>query len=163
MKPSEIARRFISPVNRRAAAKITAADGGALVETALAMPFLLMLLIGAAEFGMATYAAIEVSNAAMAGVQYGAQSASTSGDVTGIQTAAANDAPNITLGTTNVSHSCICSDGSGSTCLSTDCAGSNIETILTVQTQTTFNPGFHLPGLPPSFTLRGLAVQKVLQ
>lgn len=143
--------------------RIKKTEGGAFVETAFTMPILFALLVGAVEFGTATYAAVEVSNAAMAGVQYGAQSASTSGDTAGIQAAAANDAPDITLGTTSVSHSCICSDGSASTCLSTDCSTSHIETILTVQTQTTFNPGFHLPGLPTSFTIHGQAVQKVLQ
>jgi Flp pilus assembly protein TadG len=163
MKLANFARRFRLTALMHVPAKITGETGGPIVETALAMPVLVILLVGAAEFGMATYSAIEVSNAAMAGVQYGAQSASTSGDVTGIQTAAANDAPNITLGTTSVSHTCICSDGSASTCLSTDCSTSHIETILTVQTQTTFNPGFQLPGLPNTFTIHGQAVQKVLQ
>ncbi|MBS1802618.1 MAG: pilus assembly protein [Acidobacteria bacterium] len=138
-------------------------EGGALVETALMMPFFLLLFLGAAEFGTAAYTAIGVSNAAMAGVQYGAQSALTSGDTTGIQNAAAADAPNISLGTTTVSHTCICSDGSSSSCLSTDCPTSHIETILTVQTQAVFNPGFHLPGTPMSYTIQGRAVQKVLQ
>jgi hypothetical protein len=99
----------------------------------------------------------------MAGVQYGGQDAATAADITGIQTAASNDAPNITLGTTAVSHSCICSDGSASTCLATDCSGSNIETILTVQTQATFDPLIHLPGLPTTYTLQGQAIQKVLE
>lgn len=138
-------------------------SGGAIVETALMMPVLVTMLLGAAEFGTAAYTAIEVSNAAMAGVQYGAQSASTSGDTTGIQNAAAKDAPDITLGTTNVSHTCICSDGSASTCLSTDCSTSHIETVLTVRTQATFNPGFTVPGFPATFTIRGHAVQKVMQ
>jgi Flp pilus assembly protein TadG len=163
MKLVNFARWFRLVSIVQVAAKIKGETGGPMVETALAMPVLVIMLVGATEFGMAMYSAIEVSNAAMAGVQYGAQSASTSGDVTGIQTAAALDASNITLGTTNVSHTCICSDGTASTCLSTDCSTSHIETILTVQTQTTFNPGFRLPGLPTSFTIHGQAVQKVMQ
>ena len=137
--------------------------GGSLIELALAVPILVLILLGTAEFARVEYAGIEVSNAAMAGVQYGAQDAKMAADITGIQTAASNDASNITLGTTNVSTSCICSDGSASTCLPTDCSGSNIETILTVQTQTTFDPLIHLPGLPTTFTLTGQAVQKVLE
>jgi hypothetical protein len=62
-----------------------------------------------------------------------------------------------------VSVSCICSNGSASTCLATDCSTSSIETILTVQTQATVSPPIHLPGLPTAFTLHGRAVQKVLQ
>jgi Flp pilus assembly protein TadG len=140
-----------------------AEHGGALVEMALALPLFLALLLGAAEFGMASYTAVEVENAAMAGVQYGASQAGASGDITGIQNAATNDAANITLGTTTVSKTCICSNGAASTCLPTDCSGAHIETILTVQTQTTFKPGITVPGFPTSFTLYGQAVQKVLQ
>ncbi len=137
--------------------------GQALVELAVTMPLLLVIFVGAFEMGRVAYTSIEVSNAALAGVQYGSQTAATAGDTTGIQTAAQNDAPNVALGTTTASSSCICSDGSASTCLSTDCSTSHIETILTVKTQATFNPGFHLPGLATSYTLHGQAIQKVLQ
>ncbi len=137
--------------------------GQALVELALSFPILIMIFVGAAEFARVVYASIEVSNAAMAGVSYGAQSPTTAGDTTGIQNAVANDAQDIALGTTAVSKSCICSNGGASTCLSTDCSGSNIETILTVQTQATIDPGVHLPGFATTYTLHGQAVQKVLQ
>jgi Flp pilus assembly protein TadG len=137
--------------------------GGALVELALLLPVFALLLVGAAEIARVEYTAIEVSNAAMAGVQYGAQDATTAADTTGIQNAAQNDAANITITTTVEPFACICSDGSASTCQPTDCSGSNIETILTVETQTSFDPVIHLPGLPTTFTLRGHATQKVLE
>jgi Flp pilus assembly protein TadG len=137
--------------------------GGALVEFAITMPVLVVLVLGAGEFGWMTYTAIEVANAARAGASYGCQTSTTAADTTGIQNTAAADAPDITLGTTTVSKSCICSDGSASTCLATDCSTSNIETILTVSTQATVSPLFRVPGLPTSFTLHGRAVQKVLQ
>jgi Flp pilus assembly protein TadG len=136
--------------------------GQALIELGLLVPVLMLLLVGAVEFGAAAYAAIEVSDAAGAAISYGAQNSITAADTTGIQTAAQNDAPDITLGTTTVSTSCICSNGTASTCLKTDCSTSNIETILTVQTQTTFTPWVHVPGLPSSYTFYGHAVRKVL-
>jgi Flp pilus assembly protein TadG len=144
-------------------ARVRNEQASALVELAILLSLFSLMLVGAFEIAMAAYTSIEVSNAALAGVQYGAQSAATAGDTTGIQTAATNDAPNITLGTTTVTESCICSDGSASTCKPTDCSGSNIETILKVQTQATFTPAIKVPGLPASFTLNGEAVQKVLQ
>jgi Flp pilus assembly protein TadG len=150
---------FISRLFR----KTRAEKGQALVELALSFPILVILFVGAAEFARVVYASIEVSNAAMAGVSYGAQNPSTAGDTTGIQNAVSNDALDLTLGTTSVSKSCICSDGSASTCLPTDCSTSNIETILTVQTQATIDPGVHLPGFSTTYTLHGRAVQKVLQ
>lgn len=138
-------------------------NGQALVELALSLPLLMLLLLGAAEFARGAYAAIEVSDAAKAGVQYGAQNATAASDTTGVQDAAAAGAPDITLGSTTVSISCICSDGSASTCLRTDCSASHIEETLSVQTQTTFDPLIYAPGLPNSFTLYGQATQKVLQ
>jgi Flp pilus assembly protein TadG len=137
--------------------------GNVLVETSMLLPVLVTLLIAAYEIAAAAYTSVEVSNAALAGVQYGAQSAATAGDTKGIQTAASNDAPNITLGTTTVSHSCICANGAASTCQPTDCSGSATITILTVKTQATFAPVLHMPGIPSSFTMYGQAVQKVMQ
>jgi Flp pilus assembly protein TadG len=139
-------------------------DGGALFETALALPLLSLALLGAAEFGLADYASIEVSNAAKAGAQYGAQSRSNAADTVGIQLAATQDAPNIALGSVNVARSTICSDstataGSPPVCMS----GAAVELILTVKTQAAFNPVVHIPGITPSFTLNGWATQKVRQ
>lgn len=163
MRVTTVARWFGSLAKWTIAGKINENTGSAIVETAVMIPIFSAMLVGAVEFGTLTFAAIEVSNAAKAGVQYGVQSASNAGDITGIQNAAANDAPDVTLGSTTVSHSCICSDGSASTCLSTDCSTSHIETILTVKTQATVSPRFHLPGLPTSYTLNGQAIQKVMQ
>jgi Flp pilus assembly protein TadG len=137
--------------------------GSSLVEMAVALPIFVVLLLGAAELAMIEYAGIEVSNAAMAGVQYGTQDPTAAGDTTGIGTAAQDDAPNIALSPTTVSQSCICSNGSASTCQPTDCSGSNIETFLTVQTTATYTPMIQLPGLPSSYTLHGQAIQQVLQ
>ncbi len=148
---------------RRLFRAIGKANGDALVEMAIVLPLLTLILLGAFDMGMAAYTSIEVSNAALAGVQYGAQNATAAGDVTGIQNAAAADASNITLGPTSASHTCICADGSASTCQPTDCSGSAIVTILTVQTQATFTPFFHLPSIPTSFTIQGQAIQKVMQ
>lgn len=163
MRLAKVARSCMFNAVRSVQGCVQREDGGALVEMALMMPVLIAMLIGTAEFGTAMYTAIEVSNAATAGVQYGAMEASHSGQTTDIQNFAISDAPNITLATPVVSHSCICSDGSASTCLATDCSGSHPETILTVETQATFSPVFTLPGLPSSFVIHGRAVQKVLQ
>jgi Flp pilus assembly protein TadG len=145
--------------------------GQALVETALVFPLLILLLLGTAELARVAYAAIEVANAAKAGVAYGAQNTATSSDTTGIQTAALIDANDLaaTLSTT-VTVTGVCSNpavlctGAGSTCTNSDCsdAGDHIENILTVSTSASFDPLIHLPGLPNTYPLHGQAVQKVL-
>jgi|SRR5665213_206441 len=143
-------------------------SGQALVELGLVAVFILIpILIGAGEFARAAYAYIEVSNAARAAVQYGAQNGATALDSNGMLTAAKNDyafdANNLTLLTS--SYVCSCSDtGSSVTCTdATACSGAHIEKTLTVQTHATFNPGFYEPFLSQTFLINGVAVQKVLQ
>ena len=137
--------------------------GQALVETALVFPLLITILVGAAELARVAYGAIEVANAARAGAQYGTQSGYTASDTTGIATAASSDAANLTTLTTTSSYSCICSDGTASTCVNTDCASSHIVQTLTVNTQATIDPLFHIPGLPRTYTLKGKAIQRCVQ
>ncbi len=137
-------------------------SGQALIETALTVSLFALLLFGVAEFGRLAFAAIEVSNAASAGARYAAQAGAAS-DTTGIANAAANDAGNLTDLSTSSSYSCICSDGSSSTCSNSDCSTSHIEETVTVNTQVSFDPLIHLPGLPTTYTLKGKAVEKCLQ
>lgn len=137
--------------------------GQALVETALVVPLLITILVGAAEMARVAYAAIEVANAAHAGAQYGAQNGYTASDTTGIATAATNDAYNLSGITTTSSYTCVCSDGTASTCQTSDCSSSHIEETLTVNTSVTIDPLIHLPGLPTTYTLKGQAIQKCTQ
>ena len=90
--------------------------GGAFVELALVVPIFGLLLVGAAEFGRLAYADIEVSNAARAGVAYGAQNHATASDTSGMQTAATQDAPDVTSIAATASTFCTCSDGTVVTC-----------------------------------------------
>jgi Flp pilus assembly protein TadG len=140
-------------------------SGQSLIEVYVILPILMLILVGAVEMGRVAYASIEVMNAAAAGVQYGAQNPISAFDAPGIALVAQNDAADITLSSVTPSRSCICSTTPATGCAATGtaCPGSNPETILTVTTQASFNPGFRLPGFPTSFTLQGKAVQKVLQ
>ena len=163
MKNSESRqRRSARQVLRACLKKLHCERGQSLIELAFSVPVIAMLIFGSVEVARVIYASVEVSDAAMAGVQYGTRNPITAADAVGIQNAAAADASNLSL-STNSSLSCICSDGSTSTCQPTDCATSNIETILTVKTQSTVDPLIHLPGLPDTFTVHGQAIQKVLQ
>jgi Flp pilus assembly protein TadG len=154
--------------------KPTSEEGGALVETALSMTFLIVLLLGAVEFGRLAYAAIQVNSAAKAAAQYGAQSRTTAADIAGMTSAARNEyfggaALQLTSPTATTGTSCVCANtGNAATCsinsvTAPACPGSVMEVTITVQTQTSFNPLFHVPGLAGPFTLTGTAKQKVLQ
>ncbi len=123
--------------------------GQASVELALSLPLLLMMLLLVVETGRAFYIAISVANAARAGVQYGSQSLTTAADNTGMQTAATNDAPNLTGMTATATHFCICSDGTASTCLVTDCAGSHRLLYTQVNTSAPYAPLINFMGILP--------------
>jgi Flp pilus assembly protein TadG len=138
-------------------------DGGALVEAALTLPFLITLLLGSAEFSRVAYASLQVVSAAKAGVSYGAQNGGFTGDTTGITYAAQHDVNLSGLQVTSISSSYVCSDGTAATGLNTDCASSHIEQTLTVKTQIAFSPMINVPGLPTQYTLKGEASQVCLQ
>lgn len=136
--------------------------GQSLIELALMMPIFSILIVGSAEFARLAYASIEVTNAARAGAQYGAQSTSTAADLTGMQSVAKAAGPNVTVMQATASTSCVCSDGTTITCASagTSCAA-RIEEYVHVNTSASIDPMFHLPGLPTTYTLTGVAVQRV--
>jgi len=142
--------------------KILGKRGQALVETALVFPILLTFLIGVTELARVERASIVVSNAAKAGAQYAAQNGSTAQDTTGIFNAASAEGAGYSIDTTS-SYTCVCSDGSDSTCLQTDCSNSHIEQTVTVNTQTSVTPLIRLPGLPSTWTIKGQAIQRCLQ
>jgi len=139
------------------------ARGQAAVELALSVPLLITLLLLVVETGRAFYIAISVSNAARAGVQYGAQNLTTATDNTGMQNAAIADAANVSGMTATASHYCQCSNGTASTCLSTDCAGSHRLMYAKVITSAVFTPITSWPGVLPSITIPGQAILRVAQ
>lgn len=151
-------------------------EGQALVETAVSISLLfVLLLLGSVEFGRLVFAAIEVSNAAKAAAQYGAQNNATALDQTGMLQAAQSEfltpsaisllSPSGTNG-----YSCVCASNTAvsvsctnNSLTSPTCPGSFVEVNIQVQVSTSFDPLFHVPGLPRSYSLVGTAQQKVLQ
>ncbi len=137
--------------------------GQAAVELAFSVPLLIVLLLVVVEAGRMCLVAVSLSSAARAGVQYGAQSLTTVSDTAGMQNAAKDDAPNLTGLTATGSYYCKCSDGSTSTCLSTDCASSHRLTYVKVVTSATYKPIVNWPGVPTTTTLTSQAIMRVNQ
>lgn len=143
--------------------------GQALVELALVLPLFFLLLFGAAEFAFLAYASIEVSNAARAGVAYGAQSHITASDFSGMQTAALSDGSNVAALSATATNFCACSSApSSQVACSTAlivCSPEPTHPVEFVQVNTTatVNPPFHIAGLPQLFTLQGQAIMRVEQ
>jgi Flp pilus assembly protein TadG len=146
-------------------------SGQALVETALTVPFLIMFVLGAVEFGRVAFASIEVTNAAKAGAQYASQSHNTAADIPGITTAAQSEYSYMpsALTVSVDAPACTCSKDSSPNpavvaCATNSCStGANLEVNVTIHTSTSFDPLIHLPGLPKIYQISGQAVQKVLE
>lgn len=139
-------------------------SGQALIETAISISMLLVMLLGVVEIGNIAYAAIQVTNAARAAVQYGDQNLGSMQDATGMQTAASLEAPYLTnLNTASPSLSCVCADGTACSSSGNSCANGTTSVItIHVTTSATVTPFIRLPGLPSTYTLHGEAYQQVL-
>jgi Flp pilus assembly protein TadG len=151
-------------------------QGQAFVELALTLPILIVLLLGAAEIGRLAYASIEVSNAARAGVAFGAQSHTSAANPAQIQTAATQDAPDVPGMTATTTNACSCESSVGVMTAAPSCSPTDINTsagscpspnriVLYVQVTTTatVNTVFHFPGIPNTVTLHGYASMRAEQ
>jgi Flp pilus assembly protein TadG len=108
------------PKNRRVLripALVHTEFGGAALEFAVVVPVLVLLAIGAVDFGRAYYTGITVSSAARTGAQYGTQDVGHSTDNAGMIAAARNDADDQTLSVTPTTY-CRCPDGTDPGCTS---------------------------------------------
>jgi Flp pilus assembly protein TadG len=132
-------------------------SGSSILETALISPILLLVLVGAIDFGRGYYAALEVSSAAEAGALYGIQNPS---DVSGMIKAATLDAADIILVTPTAFYGCECSDGTAVTpnCgTAPTCSLINVVNYVEVDTSAIYKPILSYPGFTSSLTLHGKA------
>ncbi len=131
-------------------------DGTSILETALVLPVLLLMLVGAVDLGRAYYTAIEVNSAAHAGAMYGSQNAS---DVAGMITAANAEAPDVAGLTPTAMYGCECSDGSGisPSCSSTPSCPYNTVYYVEVDTTATYTPLLSLSGVFGPLNLKSSA------
>ena len=137
--------------------------GSALIELAIAVPFLALLMVGVVDIGRFMYDGILVGNSARAGATYGAQNLRLAMDTSGMQNIAKNDA-NISGLSPTATHMCVCADGTASTCQSTDCPYPNHRlTYVSVNSSKIFTTLLRYPGLPQSVTINRTVVMQVPQ
>lgn len=144
-------------------AKRTREEGQSLLELAILVPLLLILALGVIEVGQLAYFSIAISNAARAGVAYGAQSHITAADNAGMVQAAENDASGISDLSVTASHFCQCADSgtSDTGCEASGCPGSHPILYVQVLTQAQVNTLFMPAG--KGYTVNGSATMRVTQ
>lgn len=125
-------------------------SGSAFVEMAVALPVLVAIFIGTADFARVFYYAMELTTAARAGAQYGAYNSVTVTETANITSAAQNAAPNISPITVIIATppgvcQCALNDGTGQPWPAVACSptptcasGSHLVQYITVQTRKTF-------------------------
>lgn len=153
---SRQAERVLSMMKRRVMCRLDGDDGMSILETAIVLPVLILLLLGAIDFGGAYYVAIEVNSAAHAAAVYGAQNFT---DTTGMVTAATSDASDLSTLSTTATYGCECSDGSSSvaSCTTTPTCTHNVVYYVQVNTTATYNSVFNYPGIPGTLSFSGQA------
>ena len=122
-----------------------------------------MVLLGLIEIGRYSHYCIGVANSARAGAEYGAMSQSNAANGSGIQTAASNDAANLSPAPSPTATTyCQCYSGAASTCATTDCSssGDHINYYVKVTVTGTYQGLFHYPGLPHTFTITKTAAMQ---
>ncbi|MDA8233114.1 MAG: pilus assembly protein [Magnetospirillum sp.] len=127
--------------------------GVAAVEFALAAPILLVLVLGLADFGMATNERMRLTSAARAGAQYAMGNPTDSAGTRQATLAAANG---LNSGTVSVTLSCGCNDGSTITCGGT-CPTSAPWTYVTVTVAENYALLVTYPGIGNSVALSASA------
>jgi Flp pilus assembly protein TadG len=139
--------------------------GGALLELAIVIPFMLILVVGTVDFGRIFYKSMAVAQAARAGAEYGAQSMTTVDDTTAIKNAAKNavasDFPLLSSDLT-IAKNCECATDAGvfsptspaNTCDGSGCISTQ-HTVVTVSVQATktFSTIVSYPRIPNSVTI----------
>lgn len=133
-------------------------EGAIVVEFALVIPVLVLLLIGAVDFGRLAVVGVAISSAAKAGAQYGAQSTATSVDTIGMRLAAEKDFNLSRLGTVSVNArwECRCpSNEAVTSCTVPTCTGADPTPRVYVQVQSTRSVALllHYPGLPTTVSV----------
>lgn len=127
----------------------TAERGQSIVEVALALPMLLVMLIGTFDGVRALLAAVVLQSAVLAGAQYGALSPANAADTAGIEEATRDEVvlPQASLTNPTVT-AATATDGQGELRI----------TVTATFTQTVLLP---YPGLPDRFTITRSATLQV--
>ena len=125
--------------------------GNAMVEFAVAMPFMILVLIGAADFGRLFFESTTLANSAQAGTMYGTQSNTKSGDTAGIEAAALADATDVQSAAAVPNRFCDCPDSPGVSvnCLSGTCSTYGLPRVyVRTRMQKSFKTLGVYPGVP---------------
>jgi hypothetical protein len=128
-----------------------------MIELAVAIPIVILLIVGVADYARIYYTAITVTNAAQAGANFGVQP--TWGPTEMIAGARADAAP-MTLDSVTAGRYCRCPGVGVVDCLAGNCAGGygTPQVFDSVRIRKDVATIIHYPGLPATITIIRKAV-----
>ncbi len=136
--------------------------GSTAVELALTAPLLLLLLLGAADFGRVFYHAVTLANAAGTGAFFGAQNNVLSGHFQDMEQVARDDAKDVGAITVQGGRFCDCPSGQKVDCITGSCPGYGPPRVyVSVQTGQSFSPLVKYPFIPNPISVGRTAYMRV--
>lgn len=151
----------------RASRTPASARGAALVEVAVALPLLVLVVVGTMDFARVFYMSIELSNGARAGAQYGGRNVAQSSETANMESTATGAAANVGGVTASASRLCQCATDGGTFSNTTPvndcsdpCAGKHLVVSVTVTATSTFTTVTRFPGIPYVLTISRSATMR---
>jgi hypothetical protein len=128
-------------------------NGSAMVELAVAVPILLLLAIGVAEYARLYFTQITVANAARSGAEYGIK---TNGNVDSMTYGARIEAGKDSVGMIITAGTfCNCPDGTSADCVTGDCGSYGVPRAFdSVAVKKSVRFFFRYPGFPDSVVVQ---------
>jgi len=154
-------RQQLKPKRRKSLTAARFEKGVAAAELGMAMPLLMLVLLGTVDFGRFMYFSTTVAGAARAGAQYASLSTTNAANTTGIAQAANLDAQDIGAVTVTSQQTCKCQQGSSVNCATGKCGASlDLDPQMYVQVTVggTFDTLFTYPGIPSEINLSRTAM-----
>jgi len=160
--PLAVMRRRFWPSRNLLTRWRQAASGSTALEFALMAGLLVVLAVGAYDFGRLGIEKSRMTSAAQAGSRYGARDQGTADDVAGMVRAARDDAGDVD-GSLSIAagKSCRCPDAGEVSCSTTCSDGAYPPMYVEVTVQGTLALLFDYPGIAPSFTLGSTSAMRV--
>ena len=147
--------------------------GSVLSEFAIVIPLVLLMIVGAVDFGRVWVLASASANAAQAGAQYGSQSVQLSANLDGIRDVVESDLEasamvqstgeeGMTIDdfTITPERYCECSGGAAIDCDDTCGGGAKPSVFVSVTVDSTFETIFDYPGIPSNIPVTRVAVMR---
>jgi Flp pilus assembly protein TadG len=126
--------------------------GSALAELSVALPLLILIMLGAVDFARVWVQSTAIENAAHAGAQYGAQTTGHAADSSGIYSAVMDglNASAVAAETFTVASEqyCECENLVAVDCDGGTCATGGVHMYVRVRVNSTFETLFDYPGIP---------------